>query len=79
MTVVRLAILVADEYRDRILEVMENVQSLGMQVDQLMEITGVITGVISITQMELLKNVEGIAAIEPAQNVQLTPPEADVQ
>jgi hypothetical protein len=79
VTTARLVILVADEYQERILEVMENLQSLGMQIDRFMEITGVITGVISTTQMELLKNVEGIAAIELAQDFQLTPPESDVQ
>jgi hypothetical protein len=50
-----------------------------MQVEQVLQPIGIITGSVSPTQRHSLEDVPGVAAVEGETSFQLAPPDADVQ
>ncbi|MFB2978397.1 hypothetical protein [Microseira sp. BLCC-F43] len=79
MSEVNLSVLVKDEYRERILEVVTALQADGMKVEQLMEQIGVIAGSIDSTKLPGIERIEGVSAVELAQGYQLEPPTSEIQ
>ncbi len=79
MTDVKLIISVAEEYYDRILEVSEDLQQLGMRVSQVLPEVGVMMGAIDETQVGLIFQVPGVGAVETEGGFQLAPPDAEIQ
>lgn len=79
MSRVNLIISVDDEHRDRLLEVVEELQAAGMKVEQWMEQIGVVQGSVDSAQVGVLSRVKGVAHVEPLQGYQLAPPESDIQ
>jgi hypothetical protein len=79
MSEVNLSVLVKDDYRERILEVVAALQADGMKVEQLMEQIGVIAGSIDSTKLAGIERIEGVAAVELAQRYQLEPPTSEIQ
>ncbi|WP_414585011.1 ketohydroxyglutarate aldolase [Scytonema sp. PCC 10023] len=79
MSQVNLVISVDDEHKNQILEVMENLQAIGMKVEQSMPQIGVIVGSIDSTKVEEVSAVEGVAAVETSRSFQIAPPESDIQ
>jgi hypothetical protein len=65
---VNISISVDDEYVDKILEVVAELQVAGMNVENIMPILGVITGSVDSTQMDALSQVKGIAVVEVSRN-----------
>ncbi len=68
MSNVNISISVDDEYVDKILEVVAELQVAGMNVENIMPILGVITGSVDSTQMDALSQVKGIAVVEVSRN-----------
>jgi hypothetical protein len=60
----RIIITVDDQYLEEIQAVATALQSAGMRVEQVMPISGIITGEISPQQRQNLYNVTGVADIE---------------
>lgn len=79
MSNLQVTVLVDDQHRDRILEVVEALQTSGMTVERWMEQIGVITGSVDSTQVDRLSQVEGVAAVEQSHSYQLEPPNSDIQ
>jgi hypothetical protein len=79
MSEVNVSVLVKDEYRERILEVVAALQAEGMKVEQLMEQIGIITGSIDSTKLAGIERIEGVSAVELAQRYQLEPPTSEIQ
>ena len=72
-------ITVDDTHLDRIEEVAAHLRSSGMQVDQVFNEIGVISGSVPDDRRQLLKTVTGVQSVEVAATVQLPPPESPVQ
>jgi precorrin-6B methylase 2 len=70
-------VLVDDDHRGAIEEVAAALERAGLRVGRVLPAVGAITG--SIEEPAALARVEGVAAIEPAREVRLPPPDADVQ
>lgn len=79
MSKVNVSVLLKDDYRERILEVVAALEADGMKVEQLMEQIGVITGSIDSTKLAEIEGIEGVAAVELAQRYQLEPPTSEIQ
>ena len=59
--------------------VAERLREVGLSVDELLAEIGVIVGRIDASQAERLRDVEGVASVEPSRSYQLPPPEHEVQ
>lgn len=79
MSKVNLLISVDDNHMDRIPEVVQNLQSVGLKVEQSMEQLGIVTGSCDSVKLEALSQVEGVSHVELSQEYQLAPPDADIQ
>jgi hypothetical protein len=63
----------------RIDRVAQDLRQAGMAVDQVLSATGIITGTAEPHRMTALGGVPGVASVEPDADVQLPPPDSDVQ
>jgi hypothetical protein len=79
MADIQLMISIEEAYDDRILEVVQVLESMGMQVRQVLPEIRVILGTIEEARMGELAQVEGIASIEIEQGFQLSPPDFNIQ
>ncbi|MDZ8239290.1 MAG: ketohydroxyglutarate aldolase [Nostoc sp. ChiQUE01a] len=79
MSNVNLSIAVDENYIDQIQEVAQNLQSAGMNVEQLLDKLGIITGSIDSAKVEALSKVEGVSHVEISREYKLAPPESDLQ
>lgn len=79
MTNVNLSIAVDEKHLDQILEVAQNLQSAGMNVEQLLDKIGIITGSCNAENIETLSQIEGVSHVEIAREYKLAPPESDLQ
>jgi hypothetical protein len=78
-TMAEVTVAVKEHYKDRISEVVRNLQSAGMNVERSMEQLGLITGSIDPKKVKALSQVEGVLHVESAREFQLPPPESDIQ
>jgi hypothetical protein len=76
---VNLSIAVDEQYLDQMLEVAQNLQSAGMNVEQLLEKIGIITGSCDSENVEALSQVAGVYHVEISREYKLAPPESDIQ
>ncbi len=74
-----LTVSVDDEYMEALDDVVERLQSAGMEVDEVLPTLGAVTGSADAGQLTALADVEGVAAVEPARTIQLPPPDSPVQ
>jgi hypothetical protein len=73
-------VLVADDHLDAIDEVAAALQEAGLRLGDVLPAAGAITGAVDdIAAMSALTEVEGVAAVEQAQEIQLPPPDEPVQ
>lgn len=79
MSNVNLSIAIDENHIDQILEVSQNLQSAGMNVEQLLDKLGIITGSCDSEKVESLSRVEGVSHVELSREYKLAPPESDVQ
>lgn len=76
---IEVIITVAQDRRAHLKQLASELQSKGLKVTNTMEGLGMISGTALADNLEQLKNVDGIAAIEPAGTVQLPPPNSEIQ
>lgn len=73
-------ILVADDHIDAIDDVAAALQDAGLRLVAVLPATGAITGAVQDqAAIESLEAVEGVAAVEQSQEVQLPPPDEPIQ
>jgi hypothetical protein len=77
---VDVTVLIADGHVDAIDGVAAALQEAGLRLGQVLSTTGVITGSVDdAAAMQALAAVDGVAAVEPVQEVFIPPPDAPVQ
>ena len=79
MNRVQITVSIDDAHADRIDEVAERLKETGMDVEQTMQIVGVVTGSIASDRMSSLYSIEGVKAVEADRTYQLNPPDSDIQ
>jgi hypothetical protein len=70
-------VLVADDHLAAIDEVAAALQRAGLRLGDVLPAVGAITG--SVDDPAALAGIEGVAAVERAEEIQLPPPDAEVQ
>jgi len=79
MSQVQISVSIEDVYLDRVSQVMQELQSAGMIVEQSLPTLGIISGSMAADQVDRLSQVEGVQSIELERGYQLPPPESDMQ
>ena len=79
MNRVQINVSIDDAYIDQIQEVADRLKDTGMDVEQTMQIVGVVTGSIDSDKISSLYSVEGVQAVESQRTYQLNPPDSDIQ
>jgi methylmalonyl-CoA mutase cobalamin-binding subunit len=72
-------VTVTDAALKDIQSVAEKLRAKGMKVDQVLPVTGVISGSCPVSKQEALRSVKGVHSVEEDAPVQLAPPGSDVQ
>lgn len=67
-------IVVNDEHRELLAQVVVDLQAAGLTVEQVMESIGTIAGSVEMKDFSALCQVKGIAHVEPARECQVLPP-----
>ena len=79
MSRVNVSVLIRDDSLDRINEVVKQVKSKGMQVNRVLQQSGVLTGSVDADDLIGLNKVKGVSGVEPERSFQIMPPDSDVQ
>lgn len=72
-------VTVTDEMLENIDQVAEQLSSGGMKVDNVLPMTGVISGTCADSDISTLEQVEGVMSVEEEATATLPPPASDVQ
>ena len=75
----RVSVSVDDEHLGAMSAVAEALRGQGMQVEQIMDQLGIISGVVADSARESVMGVEGVVSIDDSQGFQLPPPDSPVQ
>ena len=79
MSEISLLISVDDRHKDRLSEVIENCEKLGLKVEQRLDAIGVVTGSIDSANVDAIKQVEGVSSVEPSREIKIAPPDSKLQ
>lgn len=79
MSSVNVTVVVDDAHQAQILEVAAALQACGLTVQQTLPNIGMICGTVDTNQVGSLAEVEGVAAVELDQSIQLPPPDSNIQ
>ena len=72
-------VTVDEMYVDRIQEVVDALRQAGLDVNQVLGTSGIITGNVEPSKRAILASVPGVVAVEEDQTVQLAPPDSTIQ
>lgn len=72
-------VTVTDDALKDIQSVAKKLSAKGMKVDQVLPVTGVISGSCPIDKEDALRAVDGVHSLEEDASVQIAPPDSDVQ
>jgi hypothetical protein len=75
----RITVTVGDDHADDVRGVAEQLKGAGMNVDEVLDAVGVITGSVPAGGRAALERLPGVAAVEAEQTYQIAPPDADIQ
>jgi hypothetical protein len=78
MAKVAVNLAVSDSHMDRFEEVADTSRKAGLEIDQKMPLTGVISGKIEDTQLETLKKISGVE-VEISRSIKLPDPGSEIQ
>jgi hypothetical protein len=77
---VEVIITVAEDRKANLKQIASELQSFGLEITaEPLESLGMISGKAAEKNLDQLKNVHGVTAIEKAGTVQIAPPESDIQ
>lgn len=79
MATVKLLVSVSEDYLNRMSEIVQTLESIGMTNIQSMEAVGVITGSLDDSKVSDLSSVEGVAQVKPSREIQISPPDSELQ
>jgi len=79
MSKTKISVLVDDENLHRLNDVVKQVKDVGMDVDRVLESSGVVTGSVDANKLKILKKVKGVSSIEEEREFQIAPPGSEVQ
>jgi hypothetical protein len=79
MPKVKLLVSVDDQDLNRFSEFVEDIKKAGMKVEEKHKDIGVVTGSIDSTKVDSLYNVKGVVHVEEERQVQIPPPDSDIQ
>lgn len=79
MAKINLTVSVREDHLLNIMEVAQGLRALGMEVQQVMDQVGVITGTGDASQVPNLSKVPGVESVEASHSFQLPPPDARIQ
>jgi hypothetical protein len=79
MPVVKVSIAIDDAHLDQMQKISQNLQAVGLHIDQTLPTLGIISGAIDSSQIDRLCQIEGVQHIEPDHSYQLPPPNSDIQ
>lgn len=79
MTVRRVSVSVDDDHIDTIGVVAEALRHEGMQVEQVMDTLGIISGSVPEEAEPALRRVAGVVSVDESRDYQLPPPDSPVQ
>ncbi len=75
----RVTVTVGDNHVGDIQAVVEQLEAAGMNVDQILDVVGIVTGSVPSERRAALELLPAVAAVEGEQTFQIAPPDADVQ
>jgi hypothetical protein len=76
---IEVLVSVDDAHADRLTEVAEDLRRAGMRVEQTLEGLGTLTGFCDPGNLENVRRVRGVVSVERSREVEIPPPDADVQ
>ena len=79
MPKVRLSISVGDQHLSHFEKVLKDAEKAGMKVEKKHKGLGIATGSIDADKINSLRKVEGVDHVEEERQIQIPPPESDVQ
>ena len=79
LVMVSISVTVDDEHLARIGDVAAGLRANGMQVDQVLDQLGVISGSAPEDRQQSLQAVAGVKSVEASHHFQIPPPDAPVQ
>jgi hypothetical protein len=68
-----------DDHREDVPRIAEQLKSEGMTVRRTLPTLGTITGTIDESRVRHVQAIEGVSTVEPAGEVQIAPPDSDLQ
>lgn len=75
----RVSVSVDDEHLEAIAAVADALRGQGMEVEQVMDQLGIISGVVPESARAALMGVAGVVSVDESQGYQLPPPDSPVQ
>ncbi len=75
----KVTVTVADDHLAQTAAVAEQLRSAGMNVEQVLDAVGVVTGWVQAEQQPSIEALPGVAAVEEETTVHLAPPDSEVQ
>lgn len=76
---IEMLVTVADDHLSDFQQIVHQLRGTGLKISHTMESLGIVSGTINAADLEKIKSLQGIAAIEPAGSVQLPPPDSEIQ
>jgi hypothetical protein len=76
---VKLSISVGDQHLSQFAKVLKDAEKAGMKVEKKHKDLGVATGSIDADKIDSLRKVEGVDHVEEERQIQISPPESDIQ
>lgn len=76
---VAVAISVDDDHLDDLDKVVSELRRVGLQVDNVLDAVGVVTGTVAGSAVEALESVPGVAEVELQRVHRIAPPDGEVQ
>ena len=79
MSRVNLSVSVKDDHLPHFSEFVSQLKKTGFEVDQELPTAGVVTGSIDAHKVQELNKLIGVAHVEESRQIQIPPPESDIQ
>ena len=79
MAKAKVSLLVDDDNLHRLDDVVKQIKGVGMDVDQILKSSGVVTGSVDPKKLAILKKIKGVSSVEAEREFQTAPPGSDLQ
>ena len=76
---IKVIVSVADDQVDRLQGVGKILEDLGLKITEYLEAAGAIIGTIDAARLPMLRKAQGVAFVEQSRDIQIAPPESEVQ